>query len=324
MSAKVECVKSTDPFLQSRILPNWEQDYTQLSGGLFVGGVARTSIENIQVFREWINQAVDQRAVADDNVLMIGITLHKTRSSWQHREMEPDSLFILRAGEEARFRTSAQSDIIAATIDSDYLESLCQGLYAVSTSTLTYGASILTGDPKYISRFRSLLLSTLCSTLKNPLTIDVEYSRKNLAEEVTIAALQAMGSITSANRNVSQNHRIHRAIVDRTRSFIHDHPDHNPTVAELCEYLGMGPRGLHNAFMQVLGVNPSTYIRQVRLHAAHKEILQGVDSITDIAIRWGFWHLGMFSKYYKQQFGEAPSVTCRNPPQLFSESWLRS
>lgn len=33
------------------------------------------------------------------------------------------------------------------------------------------------------------------------------------------------------------------------------------------------------------------------------------DSITDIAMRWGFNHLGRFSAMYKKRFGESPRQT---------------
>jgi AraC-like DNA-binding protein len=31
----------------------------------------------------------------------------------------------------------------------------------------------------------------------------------------------------------------------------------------------------------------------------------------DAAARWGFWHLGQFSRDYKGQFGELPSQTLK-------------
>lgn len=137
---RVACERSNDPLLQSRILPDWMQDYTQLSCGNFEDGVARASLGRVQVFREWINQAVDQRSVADTDVVMIGVTLHEGTCSWQNREMQADSLFIMRQGEEARFCATTKSDILAATIDVSFLNTLSQGLYGASADRLVNGA----------------------------------------------------------------------------------------------------------------------------------------------------------------------------------------
>ena len=110
-------------------------------------------------------------------------------------------------------------------------------------------------------------------------------------------------------------------MVDRARAFILSQPAANHSVEALCEHLHMSRRGLHSAFIQVVGVNPCTYIRQVRLHGARKDILSGVPSVSEAAMRWGFWHFGMFSHYYKNQFGELPSETYRNPPSVGMGTW---
>jgi len=34
-------------------------------------------------------------------------------------------------------------------------------------------------------------------------------------------------------------------------------------------------------------------------------------TVTDVALKWGFNHLGRFSGFYTRQFGEAPSETLR-------------
>ena len=38
---------------------------------------------------------------------------------------------------------------------------------------------------------------------------------------------------------------------------------------------------------------------------------EGEVSVQDAAARWGFWHLGQFSRDYKRQFGELPSQTLK-------------
>ncbi|WP_237882292.1 helix-turn-helix domain-containing protein [Pseudomonas sp. PGPR40] len=318
---RVACEQSNDPFLQSRILPDWMQDYTQLSCGNFEGGIARASLGRVQVFREWINQAIDQRSVADTDIVMIGVTLHQGTCSWQNKEMRADSLFIMRQGEEARFCATAKSDILAATIDASFLNTLSHGLYGVSADRLVNGACLLTGDTQGIARYKSLLLSTLGAAVARPDLIDSEDTRLQLSEDVTVAALEAMGSLSITPSFSPRDHRVHRTMVDRARSFVLSNPTANHSVEALCEHLHMSRRGLHSAFIQVVGVNPCTYIRQVRLHGARKDILSGAPSVSEAAMRWGFWHFGMFSRYYKNQFGELPSETHRNPPRVGMGTW---
>ena len=54
-------------------------------------------------------------------------------------------------------------------------------------------------------------------------------------------------------------------------------------------------------------------LRELRLQRAHDELLSAGPGaqVTDIALRWGFCHLGRFSQSYLQAFGESPRQTLR-------------
>ena len=57
-----------------------------------------------------------------------------------------------------------------------------------------------------------------------------------------------------------------------------------------------------------------TYLQQVRLGRAH-EALRAADptrvTVSSIAHRWGFAHLGRFASAYRVKFGQSPSETLR-------------
>lgn len=67
-------------------------------------------------------------------------------------------------------------------------------------------------------------------------------------------------------------------------------------------------------FRRHLDTSPMTYLRQIRLRRAHRDLLTGDptrDTVAEIAIRWGFAHTGRFSQVYRIEFGQSPSVTLR-------------
>lgn len=123
------------------------------------------------------------------------------------------------------------------------------------------------------------------------------------------SGLEALGHVKPHN----PGQFVHRHIVERAKEYILSRKDQPPTVLELCRELRVARRTLHYAFQKVLSINPVTFLRYVRLHGARQEILaaSGSELISDIAARWGFWHLGMFGTYYKALFGETPSATMR-------------
>ena len=80
----------------------------------------------------------------------------------------------------------------------------------------------------------------------------------------------------------------------------------------LAEQACMSLRSLYALFDQHLGTTPKHYVRQrklERVHACLNDPTCGVRSVTELALDYGFLHLGRFSEVYRQQFGELPSQT---------------
>jgi AraC-like DNA-binding protein len=87
-----------------------------------------------------------------------------------------------------------------------------------------------------------------------------------------------------------------------------------PSVAELCTQIGLGRRMLERACIEILGIGPKHYLRLRALKRVREALLRPASlsqSITSVAMTYGFWHLGRFSVFYRALFGETPSETRR-------------
>lgn len=96
-------------------------------------------------------------------------------------------------------------------------------------------------------------------------------------------------------------------------SFIIANLDLPLTIDDIANAAGTTPRTLQLAFRQFRGTTPLAFWRDRRLLRAHESLISGQPgtSVTDIAIQWGFTHLGRFSELYKSRFGRLPSETLR-------------
>ncbi|WP_182901659.1 AraC family transcriptional regulator [Microbispora sp. H10830] len=86
------------------------------------------------------------------------------------------------------------------------------------------------------------------------------------------------------------------------------------TVEEIAEAVGVGARALQEGFRRQLETTPMSYLREVRLERVRAELTvhdPGATTVTDVAYRWGFVHLGRFALAYRRRFGESPSETLR-------------
>ncbi|SNY59452.1 AraC-type DNA-binding protein [Paractinoplanes atraurantiacus] len=100
--------------------------------------------------------------------------------------------------------------------------------------------------------------------------------------------------------------------VRRAVDAIQASPESPFTLAELAAAAGVGVRALQAGFQRYLGCTPMAYLRHVRLARVHDE-LRAADprrtTVTEIAYRWGFAHLGRFAAAYRSRYGASPRET---------------
>jgi transcriptional regulator GlxA family with amidase domain len=98
--------------------------------------------------------------------------------------------------------------------------------------------------------------------------------------------------------------------VKRAIDFMEANLDSAIGLGEIVAASGVAGRTLLKHFREFKGVSPMRYLRNARLERVRAE-LRGTPgaSVTDIAMGWGFTHMGRFSIEYRKRFGESPSVT---------------
>ncbi len=115
--------------------------------------------------------------------------------------------------------------------------------------------------------------------------------------------------VESDKKGISYS-RIVRACEDYTSNL----EGSRPYLSELCATANVSERTLQYAFRDIMGMSPLTYLNRLRLHRARDELRKARSSsttVTDVAMNWGFWHLGEFSRAYRNCFGELPSRTLK-------------
>ena len=82
------------------------------------------------------------------------------------------------------------------------------------------------------------------------------------------------------------------------------------TIERLAGRFGVSGRWLQKCFMARWGVAPMDYVIYRRLALARSCLLSPDDpSVTNVAVRCGFSHLGRFAGMYRRTYGESPSAT---------------
>ena len=81
------------------------------------------------------------------------------------------------------------------------------------------------------------------------------------------------------------------------------------TIADVARESGCSLRSLHLGFQQYKGISPLQFLRQIRLEGVRRDLIGDGDhsTISQIAQRWGFTHMGLFAALYRDAFGQSPS-----------------
>ncbi len=97
--------------------------------------------------------------------------------------------------------------------------------------------------------------------------------------------------------------------IRRAEDYMRAHAHEPITLADLAQAAGCGERALHDGFRKFRGKTPMMALRDIRLDGARRDLEQDNDSVTQIALKWGFSNLGRFAQAYARRFGEKPSET---------------
>ena len=107
--------------------------------------------------------------------------------------------------------------------------------------------------------------------------------------------------------------RAHPGTLRRAIAFIDANPQRDITLADIARAAHVTPRAIQLAFRRHLDTTPTGYLRQVRLHHAHRTLLDATPeqslTVTRIAIDWGFANPSRFAAHYRAAYGRSPSQT---------------
>jgi AraC-like DNA-binding protein len=147
-------------------------------------------------------------------------------------------------------------------------------------------ASGLAAQPRMAARWRDMVVSGLALTVEHPYGEEPAGMRGPRRPRTVKRALDAM----------------------------HAEPWRQYTATDLAKVAGVGVRVLQEGFRQHVGMSPLTYLRRLRLDGVHAELSRSDPwqvTISEVAYRWGFTHLGRFAGAYRARYGQAPSRTLR-------------
>jgi AraC-like DNA-binding protein len=106
--------------------------------------------------------------------------------------------------------------------------------------------------------------------------------------------------------------------VRRAEEYIRAHAGEAITLSQIAEAAACSVRALQLAFRTFRDTTPMALHRRARLDRIRAELSvsdPGATTVTEVAVKYGFYNLGRFARDYRATFGQSPSETLRFKPE---------
>jgi AraC-like DNA-binding protein len=154
------------------------------------------------------------------------------------------------------------------------------------------------------------LIKRLCKCPQEEFERSVDYLLSGIMNVLKHVVSQ---NLSDDNGAISDIHGTHTA---KVLDFIHQNLKEISSIKSISQEFGVSERTLRYLFNKEVQTSPKKYVKNLLLNGVRKELKENsrYSSITQVANKWGFWHMSQFSVDYKKLFGVLPSKTIERGP----------
>ncbi len=245
------------------------------------------------------------RGVCPERCVVLTYNVTDGVVNYRNRRFERKQLLIMTRDEEMDLVISDRNTTFTVAVEESFYRRAFEDHYgATFEDPVKIGLSLVPGKEKEFLGFLSFWLHYFLES-------DEEYLLPQEYETIEQTIMEGLFSFLAIE---GQKLRSENKILKEARNLLEQHLDHDLRLSETARHLGVSQRTLEYTFKKQLGMTPKRYLQILRLHAIRDELKAAdprVTNVSDIALRYAFFHLGHFASEYKKLFGESPLQTLK-------------
>ena len=299
--------------MQAALQPWVDMECYQLGPGKQLAQMDYRDLGRQQVVREHQQVAVQKLGITPPDLCTVSCCTPDPRFRFSElQESDADSLFFMPgntefdiyvpAGVKTSYVSFSHDEFIrsAQVLDPSYWEQAPAQVQSISTpqqATFRYLVNEFLQPVETSTAWRNAMDdSALQAVLLQSILLMAVATEVNASAVPAVDRAHAFETCKAARTFVDE-----RLAADRV-----------PSIVDICAQVGVSERTLQYAFRAYVHMSPLAYLRMCRLNRARQTLLASdpqSTTVTAVAMRYGFLHLGRFSVDYKRAFDEAPSAT---------------
>jgi AraC family ethanolamine operon transcriptional activator len=289
----------------------WDIDIAQLGRGEFKADLVSFSLGPFRIIHTRMNRSCLVRGQTQAGGSAFGFPVAlKSDGSWMRKPLRLDTVQSYAPSSEYEAVTPAGFETIICSVLPGYFDIATGGeksaSYALGSDV---NVSVNCGQ-EMKAHFISKFFQLLNQFQQNPEDLENLSCISDCSEDIS----ELLGQIDSSKNDPARVSRGHtrNAIVARALEYLDSRQAEPVSVQELRKHANASRSTLERAFRDQFGIMPKAYLTARRLNGV-RNMLKAPDSqackISDVAGKWGFWHMSQFAADYRCQFGELPSET---------------
>lgn len=289
----------------------WAYRHKQFGKGRFHGKIFATNTARLQLSVTSRAPGIFITGGIPRGATVISFPLSKTSLPiYRGHPLEDDQAVALKSDEELEFLSKTPFTMLTVAVSSDFLERKVLEITGKPLADLRFQERLSLMKPGRTRR-TDRLMSLLTSHWGKVGTID-----EGVAETFEDQVLESL--FLGVSHPGCEKEHAQRILQAKTaEEFIRANLKRPISMSDLTRVTGASERTLYLGFKERYGSSPASFVLMMKLNEVRNELLTGNAnvSITNIAMRWGFFHLGRFAEQYQRLFGELPSETLRSVRQ---------
>ncbi|ERP95962.1 hypothetical protein Q669_29190 [Labrenzia sp. C1B10] len=301
-----------DPAEQARLQPWVQMECYQLSHSRQVSQVECLELGSQKICRERQDASIQKLGIAPADFCTLSISRCGPAVRFSEQQCETgDTVYFMPGNVEFDVYVPAGVETIYVGFNQD---EFLQGIRALNPALWEV-------PPQDVVPLATGCHHTFRETIDHCLTAARDARQRGqmlhmpVLRSLLVESVSLIAAATPRGRMPSYSNRRRALRIGRAaRRFAEDQimADELPTVTDICKELRVSERTLQYSFREYIGLSPIAYLRALRLNRVRAELANAdpqSTTVTQVAMRYGFVHLGRFAGDYKRMFGVTPSET---------------
>jgi len=286
---------------------SWDAEFVQLEPGHLGAGIEFLAGDEFVLYRESWEQGLQTRGAVLPGKIALGIPdVRSADDRWWGKVLPEGWMPFARSTRELDLVSGRNEGLIVLAMNEALLFEHYHRLTGREPDLFLQEGTALAVDPGRLRR--------LAGKWDRVLGITAQRSGTGITvADLVDDLIQVLRGPVALDAGPNQR----RAVVRRVLEEASRH--HFMTcVPELSCALNISRRTIEYAFREHLDLSPRAYFALRRLHLCRDALIESdpaEETVTSVAMRFGFMELGRLAAYYRGFFGELPSDTLRKPPR---------